>query len=105
MALEADFARRMIEAADPDFSIHGDIHQAPIVPGGSWICELGKTVCFNAGQSHAGEDLHYIELDWRASGDWTALWHGDGQVLMAGAQKNRKSPSPSTESGLVDGNR
>jgi len=34
-APEADFARRIIEAAEPDFSLHGHIHQAPTAPGGS----------------------------------------------------------------------
>lgn len=40
-APEADFARRMVEAAKPDFSLHGHIHQAPTAKGGSWICSTG----------------------------------------------------------------
>ena len=47
VAAEADFARKLIEAAQPDFSIHGHIHQAPTAPGGSWIWQLGKTICFH----------------------------------------------------------
>ena len=83
VAPEADFARRMIEAAQPDFSLHGHIHQAPTAPGGSWIWQLGSTVCFNPGQSEPGEPLHYILLEWRGPGDWTATWHGAGQMLRA----------------------
>jgi hypothetical protein len=41
VAPEADFARRIIEAAEPDFSLHGHVHQAPTAPGGSWIWQLG----------------------------------------------------------------
>jgi len=83
VAPEADLTRRMIEAAEPDFSVHGHIHEAPIFPGGSWIWQLGKTVCFNAGQSHRGDALHYILLDWRGAGNWTATWHGDGPMQRA----------------------
>ena len=82
-AFEADFARKMIEAAQPDFSIHGHIHQAPTAPGGSWIWQLGKTVCFNAGQSDSGEPLHHILLEWRKRGNWTAIWNGAGRKLRA----------------------
>jgi Icc-related predicted phosphoesterase len=84
-AIEADFARRMIEAEQPDFSLHGHIHQAPTSPGGLWIWQLGKTICFNAGQSNQGEPLHYILLDLRPRNDWTAIWHGDGRILRAEA--------------------
>jgi hypothetical protein len=82
-AMEADFARRMIEASQPDFSLHGHIHQAPTTPGGLWIWQLGPTVCFNAGQSLPGEPLHHILLELRGRGDWTAVWHGGGRTLRA----------------------
>jgi len=35
--LEAAFSRRLLEAAGPDFSIHGHIHKAPNLTGGSRI--------------------------------------------------------------------
>ena len=82
-ARDADLARMMIEAASPDFSLHGHIHQAPTSPGGLWIWQLGKTVSFNPGQSAAGEPPHFILLDWSASGDWTAIWNGAGRVIRA----------------------
>lgn len=82
-AHEADFACRIIEAAEPDFSLHGHIHQAPTASGGSWIWQLGPTVCFNAGQSHEGEPLHHILLDWSGPGDWRATWSGAGRTLRA----------------------
>jgi hypothetical protein len=56
---------------------------SPTAPGGSWIWQLGRTVCFNAGQSGSGEPLHHILLDWRGVGDWTATWSGAGRTLMA----------------------
>ena len=82
-APEAAMAKRMIEAAQPDFSLHGHIHEAPTAHGGSWIWQVGKTVCFNPGQSLQGDPLHYIFLKWRAPGDWTAVWNGASRVLRA----------------------
>ncbi|MEI6033613.1 MAG: metallophosphoesterase [Verrucomicrobiae bacterium] len=83
IAREADLARMMIEAAAPDFSLHGHIHQAPTSPGGLWIWQIGKTVSFNPGQSAAGEAPHFILLEWRAPGDCTATWNGAGRVIRA----------------------
>jgi len=88
VAPEADFARRMIEAAEPDFSLHGHIHQAPKSPGGSWICQVGKTVCFNPGQSHRNEPLHSILLELKVGGDWSAIWEGNGSIQRAQGFKN-----------------
>ena len=82
-APEAAMAKRMIEAAQPDFSLHGHIHEAPTAHGGSWIWQVGKTVCFNPGQSFQEDPLHYIFLKWRARGDWTAVWNGASRVLRA----------------------
>lgn len=82
-APEADFARRIIEASEPDFSLHGHVHEAPTSPGGSWIWQLGPTVCFNAGQSPPGEPLHHILLEWRGPSEWTATWSGSGRTLRA----------------------
>ncbi len=84
---EADFARQRIYAAQPDFSLHGHIHQAPSAEGGSWIWKLGKTICFNAGQSGLGEPLHYIVLELRETGDWTAIWHGNGQTCQVESKR------------------
>ena len=74
------FSRRLIEEAKPEFSLHGHIHTAPMVPGGSWMGRIETTVCFNAGQSLAGEPLHYVLLDLRWPGNWTAEWHGDERI-------------------------
>lgn len=86
-APEADFTRRLIEAAAPDFSLHGHIHQAPTARGGSWIWQLGKTVSFNTGQSAPGEALHQILLELRGRNDWTAVWSGGGRVQRAESEK------------------
>jgi len=83
--LEADFTRRMIEEAEPDFSLHGHVHEAPTSPGGCWIWQYGKTISFNAGQSEGGIAPHFVLLDWTSPGDWTAKWVGVDQVLTAKA--------------------
>jgi len=80
---EADFARRLIEATEPDFSLHGHIHHAPTATAGTWIYRLGTTVCFNPGQSLEGQPPQFVLLEWSGEGDWTALWHGDGRILRA----------------------
>jgi hypothetical protein len=90
LAPEADFARRLLESTQPDFSLHGHIHQAPTVKGGFWIWQLGKTVCFNAGQSAPGERPQVILLAWYGPGNWNATWSGAGRVLHAGT----RPPSP-----------
>lgn len=91
-APEADFARRIVEAAKPDFSLHGHIHQAPTARGGSWIWQLEKTVCFNAGQSPPGALPHYIILEWRGAGNWTAVWNGAGRILRAESSEPSSKP-------------
>lgn len=82
-ALGADLVRRHIESHQPDFSVHGHLHQAPTAVGGNWICRLGKSICFNAGQSSPDEPLNHILLEWKDGGDWTAQWHGEGMTLSA----------------------
>lgn len=77
LATEAAFTRRIIESAQPDFSLHGHIHEAPTRNGGSWREQIGTTVCFNAGQSPLGELPQYILLDWRAGNRPAAHWWGD----------------------------
>ncbi|MFQ3577666.1 MAG: metallophosphoesterase [Verrucomicrobiia bacterium] len=85
---EADFSRRLIEAAGADFSLHGHIHHAPTATDDSWIHQLGPTTCFNAGQSAPGEPLHYILLELHnPGGDWTAIWHGGGGTLRQQGQQ------------------
>jgi Icc-related predicted phosphoesterase len=76
----------MIKASEPDFSVHGHVHQAPTAPGGSWIWESEKTIAFNPGQSPRGESPHYILLELRGPGDWSATWHGIGRELKAGTR-------------------
>lgn len=73
---EAAFTRQIIELAQPDFSVHGHIHEAPFREGGSWRAQLGETTCFNAGQSPTGELPHYILLDWRTGTDPVVRWWG-----------------------------
>ena len=80
---EADFGRRLIEATEPDFSLHGHIHHAPTAAAGTWICRLGRTVCFNPGQSLEGQPPQFVLLESRGEGDWTAQWHGDGRTAIA----------------------
>jgi Icc-related predicted phosphoesterase len=77
-------ARRTLEWIQPDFSLHGHIHRAPLEKNGSWICPVGETICFNAGQSAPSEQPHFILLEWHGPGDWTATWSGAGRVLTAG---------------------
>lgn len=76
-------SRRFLESTQPDFSLHGHIHRAPSEKNGSWIWQIGRTVCFNTGQSEAGEIPNFIVLDWRGPGDWTAVWEGDGRTQRA----------------------
>lgn len=75
---EAGFSRRIIEAAEPDFSLHGHIHEAPSRKGGSWIDLVGRTVCFNAGQSVPGSLPHAILLE--TGEKWCARWIVEGEV-------------------------
>ena len=82
----ADVARMLIESAQPDFSLHGHVHEAPTSAGGLWIWQVGQTVSFNTGQSPAGEAPHFVLLDLRAPGDYTATWCGAGRVLRAEAR-------------------
>jgi Icc-related predicted phosphoesterase len=81
--LAPDFATQAIKAAEPDFSLHGHFHNAPTAPGGAWIWRIGKTICFNAGQSSEGRPPQYILLEWHSAGDWTAHWHAEGRILRA----------------------
>ena len=43
---ESAFSRRILEAAGPDLSIHGHIHEASTREGGSWFDRVGRTVWF-----------------------------------------------------------
>jgi len=86
-APEASFARRMIEAAQPDFSLHGHMHEEPTASNGCWIWQIGKTISFNPGQSLPGEPLHHISLAIRGPGDWTAVWYGANRMLRAESKK------------------
>jgi Icc-related predicted phosphoesterase len=77
---EAAFSRRLLEAAGPDFSIHGHIHEAPHRTGGSWNDVVGRTVCFNAGQSAPGELPHAVLLTVEGVGKWRAEWISEGRI-------------------------
>jgi Icc-related predicted phosphoesterase len=83
---EAEFVRRHLETAQADFSLHGHIHHAPTAPAGAWLWRLGKTVCFNPGQSIEGKPPQFVLLEWRGAGDWAAQWHGDGRMVGASSQ-------------------
>lgn len=80
---EAEFTRRILEAAEPDFSLHGHIHYAPAAFDGSWISKIGKTICFNAGQSEPGENPHFVLLNCSSSANWTATWSGNDTLQRA----------------------
>ena len=74
---EADFVRRIIEEAEPDFSLHGHIHQAPTNADGSWIWQKGQTTSFNPGQSEDAEDFNFVLLNFRTNENWLADWTGN----------------------------
>ena len=95
---EADFVRDMIKMHELDFSLHGNIHLAPIKPGGSWHSQINYTIyrgckpdgtrfvepakinCFNSGQSEYDEAPYYILLEFFGVGKWTATWSGNGKM-------------------------
>lgn len=83
VAAEAVFTRRLIESAEPDFSLHGHVHEAPDSFDGSWIWRRGFSAHFNAGQSGAGEDPNYIILDLNGRDGWSATWSGFGKIERA----------------------
>ena len=74
---EGRFARQLIEKWQPDWSLHGHIHESVDHPDGNFFDRLGQTVCFNAGQSPDRAEPHHIVLHvdgW----DWRARWTGAG---------------------------
>jgi Icc-related predicted phosphoesterase len=92
-APEAEFTRRIIELAQPDFSLHGHIHDAPMRQGGSWIWHIGRTICFNPGQSSLGEQPHFILLEYSSPTDWKATWQGSGSSQTT----SNENPIPNTK--------
>lgn len=90
----ADFARRLIETAQPDFSLHGHIHHAPSASAGTWIYRLGRTVCFNPGQSLCGQPPQFALLEWHCGGGWTAQWYGDGRTTIASSENLENFTDP-----------
>jgi Icc-related predicted phosphoesterase len=56
----------------PDVVLTGHIHQAPFVPGGDWIQQIGSTWLFNPGQQ-PGPVPSYIVLDLTSGfAEWTS---------------------------------
>jgi Icc-related predicted phosphoesterase len=54
---------KFLEKNQPKLSLHGHIHESPIVSG-NWFSKLGKTICIQPGQSHQNEDvLFYAIID------------------------------------------
>lgn len=79
----AEFTRKLIESAQPDFSLHGHAHYSPTAPDGLWIWQMGTTICFNAGQSEQGENPYHILLKIKKGGEWKAIWNTQEQILHA----------------------
>ena len=52
--------RAFIEAYTPPLTLHGHIHEAPMLSG-RFSCRIGPTWCINAG--HNGQQLHAVTLD------------------------------------------
>lgn len=54
---------KFLEKNQPKLSLHGHIHESPIVSG-NWFSQLGKTICIQPGQSHQNENvLFYVIID------------------------------------------
>lgn len=52
---------RFIMEKQPLLSVHGHIHEAPIYNGGIWAGKIGRTLCFQAGQTEL--DLCYVVFE------------------------------------------
>lgn len=61
---------KWIDKWQPDYVLSGHVHQAPFVPEGSWVTEIGKTRIFNMGQQ-PGEVPAHVILNTETH---TALW-------------------------------
>jgi Icc-related predicted phosphoesterase len=86
---EANFTRQLIEKWQPDWSLHGHLHESVGAVEGSFHEQIGNTICFNAGQSPDGEDPHYIILQ-IGDGNWTVRWVGlDSQARIDRAISDR----------------
>jgi Icc-related predicted phosphoesterase len=59
-----------LDTFSPDLVLAGHIHQAPFVPGGGWVQQIGSSWIFNAGQQ-PGPVPAYIVVDLDAAG---AVW-------------------------------
>lgn len=77
-AMEGRFARQLIEKWEPDWSLHGHVHESVANPDGDFFDRLGRTTCFNAGQSPEGDEPHCIILHLDGC-DWRAKWTGAGE--------------------------
>lgn len=71
---EAMQTRQVIESAQPDFSLHGHLHESPTHDRGAWRTQIGSTCCLNAGQTRRGELPQCILLDWESPLKITARW-------------------------------
>lgn len=57
-----DLLNELIEAHAPDLVLSGHVHEAPLVPDGSWHDRIGDTVVLNAGRQ-AGDIPAHIIID------------------------------------------
>jgi len=74
LSQEALLARQIVEAARPNISLHGHMHEAPNSPDGGFCDTLAEACCFNTGQASAEAEPHYIVLRLGGSGAWSAQW-------------------------------
>lgn len=79
-AAEAAFSRRIIAAAGPDFSVHGHIHEAYRHEAGGWFDRIGRTACFNAGQTPPGHLPNAILLETKSDGEVSTQWFIEGKA-------------------------
>jgi len=62
--------RAFIERHQPPLTLHGHVHESPIVSG-SYAERIGRTLCVNPGQTT--ERLHAVVFDTKSPS--TTLWH------------------------------
>ena len=76
---------RLLERHRPDLVLCGHIHEAPFVPGGTWMERRGPTVLFNSGRMRGQIPAHVLfELDDRTAAWWSPDGSGDASFSVVG---------------------